>query len=583
MNKQEQFLKLNKTFKINPLYEMDGYKVGHPMMIAEGTTKEYFTLIPRSIKYMPNGIKKIMSSHQQFMVRYLHSTFQENFFDQPIEVAHRFTKDMSKYLMQDYNFNGFEKLHNLGYLPIKIKSLPEGIFTNPNIPHLTGVTTHDDFAWLGLVLETYISKLFWQGPTSSTIAFEFFKNAYEWTKKTDEETLWLTDYMSHDFHSRGGNPFTSISVGLGHAMSNLGSDTLNVIPAARYYYDVPDDDVCINSVNASEHSVTCTGIFKNLRLLREGKLNHEIVWYYSFDLTCEGSLENPDYLTIAECLNLKEWILKHKTGILSVVGDTFNLWKFIKHILPRLKDLILSRDGKLVVRPDSGNPVRILCGYKTMSYNELYNYYNEEVCVDDVLLDDNGKYYEPYFNTYPDGSLISIEKEDESKVYSEYEVKGVIRLLYEEFGGEINKQGYIKLDSHIGAIYGDSINLNRQVKIYHDLEKNGYASTNVILGVGSYTYVMLTRDSAGYAIKGAWFECDGIDYNIYKDPITDDGTKKSLSGLQMVYEENGEYYVKSNCTKEEEELGLLQLIYENGCFYNQTTLQEIRNRLKSNL
>jgi nicotinamide phosphoribosyltransferase len=72
--------KLNQTFKINPLYESDGYKVGHKAMLAEGTTKLYGTWIPRSLKYMPKGIEKIMSAGQQLVVRYLHSTFSENFF-----------------------------------------------------------------------------------------------------------------------------------------------------------------------------------------------------------------------------------------------------------------------------------------------------------------------------------------------------------------------------------------------------------------------------------------------------------------------------------------------------------------------
>src|SRR6188768_552941 len=106
--------KLQKTFKINPLYEADGYKVGHPLMIAPGAVREYWTWIPRSLKYMPGGIRRIMSGGQQLVVRYLHSSFQEFFFDQPIEVAHQFTRDMAKYLMMDYDFDGFEKLHKLG-------------------------------------------------------------------------------------------------------------------------------------------------------------------------------------------------------------------------------------------------------------------------------------------------------------------------------------------------------------------------------------------------------------------------------------------------------------------------------------
>lgn len=533
--------KLNKTFKLNPLYEADGYKVAHKDMLAENTVREYWTWIPRSLKYMHPSIKKIMSAGQQMVLRYIHSNFQELFFDQPIEVAEKFGRDMSKYIGMEYNAAHFIALHKLGYLPIGVQAIPEGTFTNPNIPHMTGINTIDGYAWLGLYLETLLSKLAWQIATTATLAAKFKENAVEWVTKTDVDNLWLADYMCHDFHSRGGNPFTSIAAGLGHAFSNRGSDTLNIIEAARYYYDVPEDEVCINSVNASEHSVTCTGIFKYEKLLRAGKLNHEIEAYYAFDAPSAGSVENPDYLAIAELLNLRDWLRKFPTGILSVVSDTMDLWKLITHVLPRLKDLIMARDGKLVIRPDSGDPVDITCGKNGGVTKNGIDFIHEN--------------------------------------------KGVIELLWDIFGGTVNKQGYKVLDSHIGAIYGDSINLDRQVAIYGRLANKGFAATNIILGIGSFTYVYITRDQAGYAAKGAWFEIleEGVreGFNIYKDPITDDGTKKSLKGFQFVHIKDGEIVVTGEATEEVafSDANLLKTIYKNGTFYNQTTLEQIRQKL----
>lgn len=274
--------KLDQTFKINPLYESDGYKVGHKAMLAPGTTKLYGTWIPRSLKYMPD-IDRIMSAGQQMVVRHLHSSFEENFFNALKEKALKFISDMSAYLGMEYDGKHFEDLWDLGYLPIRIKSLPEGIFTDANIPHMTFVNTVDGYAWLTLFLETYISKLAWQMPVAATIGHKFRQNAVQAVLKTDPTNLWLADFMCHDFHSRGGNPFTSIAVGLGHAISNKGSDTLNVIPAARYYYDEPEDSMSIFSVNASEHSVTCTEIFFYESEIRNGKFNDIIELYYSFD------------------------------------------------------------------------------------------------------------------------------------------------------------------------------------------------------------------------------------------------------------------------------------------------------------
>lgn len=553
--------KLQETFKINPLYEADGYKVAHKSMLAPNTVREYWTWIPRNLKYMHPSITKIMSAGQQLVVRYIHSNFQEFFFNRPIEEAEKFGRDMSKYLMMDYDSSHFTDLHKLRYLPIEIQSLPEGVFTDKNIPHMAGINTIDGYAWLGLYLETLISKLAWQLPVTATIGNKFKENAVAWTKKTNSKDLWLADFLCHDFHSRGGNPFTSIAAGLGHSFSNWGSDTLNVIPASRYYYDFDENEVPINSVNASEHSVTCTGIFYYKNKLEKGQLQPEIEKYYAFDVPCEGSVEEPDYLAIAEYLNLRDWLLKYPSGILSYVADTFNLWKLITFILPRLKEEILARDGKLVLRPDSGDPVDITCGINSnpacaaSKFEEL-----REV--------EGGRKYG-------------------SNVINESEFKGVVELLWDIFGGTISDEGYKVLDSHIGEIYGDAINLERQIAIYTRLAAKGFASTNVVLGIGSYTYVMITRDSGGYAAKGAWFEVMENEirsqYNIFKDPITDDGTKKSLKGFQFVSFIEDNYVNESEVNEEKafSDANELKTIYKDGRFYNQTSLVEIRERLKN--
>jgi nicotinamide phosphoribosyltransferase len=202
----------------------------------------------------------------------------------------------------------------------------------------------------------------------------------------------------------------------------------------------------------------------------------------------------------------------------------------------------MTREGKLVIRPDSGDPVKIITGYTPEEVEEFPQYGKESI-------------------TNP-------------------EIKGVIELLWDIFGGTINKEGYKVLDPHIGAIYGDSITIDRQVEIYQRLTSKGFAATNIVLGVGSFTYRYTTRDTLGFAAKGAYFEVGGTPYNIYKDPITDDGTKKSLKGLLCVTtDDSGEYIVLTECTKEQEESGLLQTIFEDGELYNQTTLTKIRESI----
>jgi nicotinamide phosphoribosyltransferase len=505
-------------FKPNSLFYSDGYKIGHKFMLAPGTQKLYGTWIPRSMKYGPKGATKIVSFGQQLTMRWLHDEFTENFFMLSKQEAMRFGRDMSMYLGLDYDASHFGELHDLGYLPIRVKSLPEGIETLPNIPHMTFVNTVDGFAWLTLYLETIVSSLAWKPSTSATIALQYRRNVTEWVMKTDPSNAWLIPFMCHDFSARGLSPWDMLSSGLGHASSFRGSDTLIVIPGARYFYGESEDEVCINSVNASEHSVSTTKIF-----------------------------------TVGEKQMIMDWLRDIPNGIFSMVCDTFSTWDFIDYLKdPVIREMVLNRNGKLVVRPDSGDPVDILCGYNSLDEYEL-----------------------------------SQKRVNVIKDHSSY--KGVVELLWDIFGGTVNEQGFKVLDPHIGAIYGDSITLDRQVQIYDRLAKKGFAVTNVVLGVGSYTYQMNTRDSLGFAAKGAWFEVmnesgDREQFNIYKDPITDKGSKKSLKGMCAVHlDDSGEFFVQTECTHEQEMTGVLKTIYENGEFFNQTTLSKVRENLEKGM
>lgn len=566
-------------FKPNTLFYADGYKVGHKAMLAPGTTKLYGTWIPRSIKRAPKGVKKIVSFGQQLVWRWIHDEFQENFFGQNEKVAEQFGKDMSAYLGAEYDASHFKALWDLGYLPIRVKALPEGIETEPNIAHMTFINTVDGFAWLTLYLETIVSSLAWKPATSATSSLQYRRNLVKWVMKTDPSNAWLIDFLAHDFSARGLSPWDSLSSGLGHAVSFKGSDSLIVIPGSRYFYGVGEDEMPIFSVNASEHSVSTTKIF-----------------------------------TVGEKQMLSDWMKIFPKGILSVVSDTFDLWKLITEYLPELKEEIMGRDGKLVIRPDSGDPVDIICGledkvHRFTDEGELQDFLNYAENYENEIIEWKGSFYqirgveefireygfenfEPRvskFHELVDGHKIGILYPVKDPTPVGPQVKGVIELLWDIFGGTINEQGYKVLDTHIGAIYGDSITLERQEQIYERLAAKGFAATNIVLGVGSFTYQYNTRDTLGFAAKGAWFENNGQGIDIYKDPITDDGTKKSAKGLVAVYEvveadttgklHHKGYMMKDQCDGEEEEGGLLQVIYENGKFYNQVTLNEVRERI----
>jgi nicotinamide phosphoribosyltransferase len=227
----------------------------------------------------------------------------------------------------------------------------------------------------------------------------------------------------------------------------------------------------------------------------------------------------------------------YPSGIVSIVSDTWDLWNVLTNIIPSLKESILKRSGaplnKVVIRPDSGNPADILCG------------------------DPNAE----------KGSPAS---------------KGVIELLYETFGGTKTEQGYILLNEKIGAIYGDSITIKLAEEICQRLKAKGFASTNVVLGIGSFTYQYITRDSLGFAMKATSAVVDGVERALFKDPITDNGTKKSAKGRVQVYKDDDGVlqFTDSTTGVVVQELDMLQTIFKNGKMIKETSLAAIREKVK---
>jgi nicotinamide phosphoribosyltransferase len=531
-------------------YWTDVYKTGHKPMLPTGSTLMYSNNTPRSGKYSncPNN-GKIVVFGQQMMVRKLKKDWDDNFFNRPVDEILQFGKDLTLMLglSVEYNVNHIVELHKLGYLPIRIKSIEEGSIVPYKIPSFTIVNTMPVNGtivdWLVNYLETILSAESWQAPTSATFIHSLRALGKEWIIKTAPEAIGFLDYQFHDFSMRGmGGKSAIVNSGLGFATGSRGSDTLPVIPAARLYYDEPLNETVIESVIASEHAIMCslTGFFMQ---------NSKGDWSKVADF---------EYEMFVYLLN------KFPTGVLSLVMDTFDLWRAVTDYCLRAKNLILARDGKLVIRPDSGDPVDIICGH-----------------------------YEIQTSSIP------FDRYNKAEIDHATAGKGVVELLWDIFGGATSSTGYKVLDSHIGVIYGDSITYDRASSIFSRLAGKGFASCNVVLGIGSYSLQMVTRDTHGSAQKATYIEIERTETNpatgkvikcssgieIFKDPITDDGIKKSAKGLLKVYRDydrtGAPYMLKDQCNWEEEGQGLLQVIFEDGKFYNETTFTEIRNRLNN--
>lgn len=486
---------------MNPFLLTDGYKTGHHEMYPKGTSLVFSNFTPRSNKHAPEGCDEVVVFGTQMVVQQIHDIFYSHFFSKPKEqVINEVEAEYSMYLGMDYDASHIAELHDLGFLPIFVKGVPEGSTVKMGVPVLTIYNTDPKFYWITNFLETLISNLLWKPMTSATIAHEYKKRLSWWANKTDKENMAFVDFQGHDFSMRGLDSIhATISSGLGHALSFLGSDSLPVIHGARRFYNTPAHDPVVHSVPATEHSVMCAGT--------------------------KGD----------EIGTFRSLMEKFPKGILSVVSDTWDLWKVCTEYLPELKEEILARDGKLVIRPDSGNPVDILCGKpRKMSMK--------------------GEAFDA-------------------------ECKGVIKLLWDVFGGTINKQGYKCLDPHIGAIYGDSITLDRAEEICRRLEANGFASTNVVLGIGSFTYQFNTRDTFGFAMKATYVEVDGEGREIFKDPVTDDGTKKSAKGLIATEHDGDSYVLKDQATWQEVMTDHSITYYADGVAFQNTPFRVLRQVL----
>ena len=330
-----------------------------------------------------------------------------------------------------------------------------------------------------------------------------------------------------------------------------------------------------------------------------------------------------DYQTklfVAEYQFIKRLVTEvYPSGVVSVVSDSFDFWKVITEIAPTLKNEILDRTpdqlglAKVVFRPDSGDPVKIICGdieikdiTKQCSKGGTIDLdYARDLAADYIRIQVENDTGHGELGVYTDEgyfrlndkiykAVVDIEWNrydkqyyyiDEYKLSSFEEVelspqqKGAIECLWDTFGGTVNEKGFKTLNQRVGLIYGDSITLDRCNEILKLLAEKGFASDNVVFGIGSFTFQYNTRDTLGFAMKATYVEIDGKPYSIFKDPKTDSGTKKSAKGLLQVVQDGDTLKVNQDVTWEEEKQGLLRTVYLDGKIMVSETFADIRSRL----
>jgi len=393
--------------KINPLFLIDFYKADHRRQYPDGTSLVYSNFTPRSNKYAYEDSKEVVVFGIQYLVKeYLITQWNEGFFNRnKEEVVQEYKSLMDRCLGPDMiPCEHIEELHDLGYLPIELKALSEGTLCPIGVPILSIKNTLPHFFWLTNYLETLLSNILWKPMTSASTAYMYRKEFERHAELTGSPKDFI-GWQGHDFSFRGMSGIEDACMsGGGHLLSFNGTDTVATVQWLNQYY--PSEQFIGGSVPATEHSVMCMG--------------------------GDG---------VGEFKTFKRLITEvYPSGIVSIVSDTWDFWKVMTEYLSTLKEEILARDGRVVIRPDSGNPVDIICGL-----NPNVGYSGEK----DVPQN-----------------------------------KGAYELLWDIFGGTINEKGYKVLNPKVGLIYGDSITYDRQKEILARLEVKGFTASNLVLGIG---------------------------------------------------------------------------------------------------
>ena len=581
----------------NPLLLIDFYKATHAEQYPEGIKYIYSPGTCR-ISRLSDVDEVTYFGGQAFAKEYLIKAFNESFFNRSEEeVIAEYNRVLTYTLGKGaYNDEKIRNLHRLGYLPIALYTIPEGMSTKIGVPQNVFVNTHPDFAWLTNTLETAYSSFIWHIQISVEVGKRYRKIVEKYKDLTCEDEVRVAKLLG-DFSMRGQHsPESAIKSSAGWLLSFLNTATVPAIMwlEDNYNCDVTKEEVGYGAIS-TEHSVMCS------------------------NFSVDGD----------EVTHIKRLLTEvYPNHSFSMVSDSYDFWNLVTNILPQCKAEIEAHNGYLAIRSDSGDPVEIMAGkkinyYKPYDEEEATRLFSDvvftedwlkEYAFEDNIIDDKKLYFDFLGKFYEVSVSPSWSSERGSWTYCEYEfvdtydiewrecertpeIMGLIWTLDQIFGHTVNSKGYKVLPPYIKGLYGDSITPQRCEEIYERLAAQGYAINNISLGVGSFSFMCLettkygnsnfspyTRDTFGYAIKATYGEDkDNNPVMIYKQPKAL-SWKKSHKGC-IIVSEDGQSYIDGLTFEEahgKEVNNLLQKVFENGKMVKETSLKEIRNRLYNN-
>lgn len=435
----------------NLILRTDSYKVSHWKQYPPGTTRVYSYFESRGGEFPTSTFFGL----QYFLDRYLAGpVIHAGVID---EAAAIFASHFGHSSV--FNRAGWEHIarEHGGRLPVVIRAVPEGTTVwNRNVL-MTIENTDPRVPWLTNYLETLLVQV-WYPTTVCTLSREMKKVWLEYLRRTGDSTQALGEsvYKLHDFGYRGStSPESAALGGAAHLVNFEGTDTLAAIELLRGYYGSQMAGV---SIPAAEHS-TVTAWGRD----REAEAYKHIVQAF------------PGLPMVA------------------VVSDSYDIFAAVSQIWGKeLRQMVLEREGTVVIRPDSGKP-------------------------DEVVL-------------------------------------SVLARLWESFGGTTNAKGFKVLDPHVRVIQGDGIDRISQRQILEAMAASGWAATNLAMGSGGGLLQQCTRDTQRFAFKTSAVEIDGAWLNVSKAPVTDPG-KRSKDGRLKLLHEDGAWTTVPETVPGEDRLG----------------------------
>lgn len=459
---------MNALFK-NIMLNTDSYKHSHFLQYPDNTEVVYSYIESRGGKYD----KTVFFGLQAFIKEYLLTPITM----EQVEVA----KQIVEAHGEPFNYEGWKYIVEAhgGRLPIEIKAVPEGtVVENRNI--LVSISNTDPKCfWLPSFLETALLRAVWYPTSTATISHHCRKVIKKWLDQTGDPAG--LPFKLHDFGARGVSSLESAALGgLGHlATGAMGTDTISALIAAKLYYNEP---MAGFSIPAAEHST----------------------------MTIKGRK--------GEAEQMERMVTKFSGPgrIYACVSDSYDIYGAARNYWgDKLKDLVITSGGTLVVRPDSGDPATV--------------------------------------------------------------VLKVIQILDSAYGSTKNAKGFKVLHPSVRVIQGDGINEQSIETILMVLAGHGYSADNIAFGMGGALLQHVDRDTNKWAMKCSAAKIDGEWVEVYKQPITDSGKNSKKGRLILVERENGvfETHQYFDCLPEDD---ALKVVFRDGVLLKEETLAAIRER-----